>query len=297
MKYIIGHKSPDTDTVVSAIAYSIFKENGYKPAIPGQLNEETRFVLEKFGFEAPELLESAGENEFVLVDHNEEAQRIEGLISDKVIEVVDHHKMNFSNSKPIPIIVKPYGSTATIISEMFLRKDRDIDENLAGLLLSAILSDTVIFKSPTTTEEDRKIASVLADIAVVENIEQYGIELVKKKAQVSSKSAEEIIRTDFKDFNIKDKKIGVGQIELVETKEIEAKKNEILGKLEQICNEGNYFGIILMVSDIIKEGSYLWLAGNKEELRKAFGLDETSYLQGTLSRKKQIVPVLEKNFS
>ena len=297
MIYIIGHKSPDTDSVVSAIVYAIYKGDGYRPLIAGKLNNETNFILEKFGFESPDICEEAGNDKFILVDHNEENQRIVGLNSDKIVEIVDHHKFNFQNSSPIEILVKPYGSTASIIAEKFFQRNEIFgrDKNLASILLCAILSDTVIFKSPTTTDEDKKLAQKLAKIAEIDDIKGLGMELFNKKAEVASKTVTEIVKSDFKDFIFGDKKIGIGQLELANLKEIEERKEEILIEADRIAQKDNYFAIILMITDIINEGSYLWIAGEKEYILKKFKITDKDFLKGILSRKKQIVPILQSD--
>ncbi len=303
--YIIGHKNPDTDSVVSAIAYAILKGDGHTAVVAGKINNETKFVLEKFGFGSPKILEKAGHNDkFILVDHNEEEQWIDGLTPDKVIEIIDHHKFDFHNDTPIEILNKPYGSTATIIAEKFLDngdsddRSKNIDKKLASILICAILSDTIVFKSPTTTEKDKKLAQKLAKIAEISDIEELGIELFKKKAEITLKTPREIIQNDFKIFLFKEKifgekKIGIGQIELTDLQEIQKRKDKIIAEMNKMIKKNNYFSIILMVKDIINEGSYLWIAGNKEIILKNFKIKDGEFLKGVLSCKKQIVPMIK----
>lgn len=296
MNYVVGHRNPDTDSVVSAIAYAEFKGNNFIPAILGELNNETKFILEKFDIKTPVLLNSINEEDkVVLVDHNEQSQTIEGIKDFQIIEILDHHKINISFSSPIYLSTKPYGSTASLITEKFLETKKEISTKIAGLLLSAILSDTIIFKSPTTTEIDKEFAQILAKISGIENIVEYGMELFKKKAEVSSKTASQIVFNDFKDFDFKGKKIGVGQIELIDANDIMNRKSEIIVEMENIKNN-DYFAIILVVTDIMKEGSYLWVVGNKESIYNIFNItDENNYKEGFLSRKKQVIPPLENN--
>lgn len=295
MNYVVGHKNPDTDSVVSAIAYANFKGNDFVPAILGELNNETKFVLEKFNIEKPVLLNSINENDnFVLVDHNEKTQTIENISDSQIIEILDHHKFNVSFASPIFITTKPYGSTASLITEKFLEQNKEIDYKIAGLLLSAILSDTVIFKSPTTTDKDKEFAKILSKICDINDINGFGVELFKKKAEIFSKTPSEIILNDFKDFDFGGKKIGVGQIELVEANNLINKKNEILLEMQKMQNDNFYFALILVVTDIMKEGSYLWVVGNKEPIYNIFNItDENNYKEGFLSRKKQVIPPLE----
>lgn len=296
MIYVIGHKNPDTDSVISAICYAKYLGSGYTPAVLGNLNNETKFILEKFNINQPLFLDKINEEDrVILVDHNELSQTIDNLKSEQIIEILDHHKVNLSLSIPINITTKTYGSTASLVAEKFLETRREIDSNMASLLLSAILSDTVIFKSPTTTERDREIAAILAENSEITDITEYGIELFKKKADISSKSEEQIIYNDFKEFNFSDKKIGIGQIELMDQEEIFNKKEKILLEMEKIVGERDLFSLILVITNIINEGSHFWVVGNKDVIYDIFKItDDNNYIEGVLSRKKQVVPVLEE---
>ena len=297
--YIIGHKNPDTDSICSAIAYAYFlKLRGTKTKAvrAGALHEETKFVLERFNVMEPELLEDATGKKLILVDHNEKEQRVNGKY--EILEIIDHHKFDFSYPVPIFILNKPLGSTSTIIAEMFFEKNFEIPREIAGLLISGILSDTVIFKSPTTTERDKEIANKLNKIVGLELI-KYGKEMKKKGANIEGLSIRDLIFRDFKEYNFNGKKVGIGQLELIETEEFLEKKNEIIEEMKKIKEDG-FDSIIFAVTDIMKEGSTLFCVGENELVGKAFGVDFSSgylYLQGIMSRKKQIVPPLEKIFS
>jgi manganese-dependent inorganic pyrophosphatase len=181
--YVVGHKSPDTDTVCSAIAYSLLLKKqkiNAVPAVFGDLNAETKYALDLFKVKDLLKLKSIKNKKVILVDHNEPSQSPDGIEEAKVAEIIDHHKIGFSSSEPITFIAKPYGSTATIVAEKMINENFKITKQIAGLLLCAILSDTVVFKSTTTTKTDIKIAKDLAKIAEVENIKNFGIELKKK---------------------------------------------------------------------------------------------------------------------
>ncbi len=292
MIYVIGHKNPDTDTVISSIAYSYLMGENYIPVVPGDLNPETKFVLEKFNIDVPEKITSVKEGDkFFLVDHNEDTQRFEGITEENVVGILDHHKINFCNSCPINILVRPYGSSCTVISEMFFDRNLDLDKNIAGALLSGLLSDTVILKSPTCTQVDRDIANKLAEIAGISDIYSFGMELFAKKAEIQNKSNIEIINNDFKDFDIKGKKIGVSQVELADVSLIMSRKEELLNEMTEILEKNNYFSIILMVTDIIKEGSYLWIVGDNSVFELFENdVDSNTFYKGIMSRKKQILP-------
>ncbi|MCS7203287.1 MAG: manganese-dependent inorganic pyrophosphatase [Thermodesulfovibrio sp.] len=290
--YVIGHKAPDTDTVCSAIVYAAIK--GYKAATAGPINEETQFVLDYFKVSVPEVLENAAGKTLVLVDHNEPGQRVDG--AEKILEIIDHHKMNFNYPDPIFIHVEPVGSTATILAKMFPNEIK-ANKTYAGLLLSAILSDTVIFKSPTTTEEDKKIAEELAKVAEITDIVKFGVEVKKAKASIKGKPIADVIHVDFKDYDFKGKKVGIGQTEVVDIQEVYDRKDEVVNYLTELKNSKGYDMVIFMATDIIKEGTELYYVGDAKIIEKAFNVKvegPSVWLPGVLSRKKQVAPPVEK---
>ncbi|MDD4931274.1 MAG: manganese-dependent inorganic pyrophosphatase [Candidatus Colwellbacteria bacterium] len=292
--YVVGHKSPDTDSVASAIVYAGIK--GYKAAVAGELNPETVFVLSKFGVKTPEIFANAEGKKVILVDHNETSQMADD--KSEVVGVVDHHKLSMSVSKPISVRVEPVGATATIVAGMYMDEVK-ANPAWAGLLLSAILSDTVIFKSPTTTEEDRVMAVTLADVCGIKDPVAYGIEMKKVNASIVGKDIRSVIGADFKDFEMGGKKVGIGAVEVVDMSEVAARKGEILSRLTELKGDG-YEMVIFAATDIINEGSELFFAGDKALIEKAFGVqigDSASvYIKGLMSRKKQIVPPLEEAY-
>ncbi len=291
MKYVIGHKNPDTDSIVSAIGYAYYlKQKGIEvvPARQGEINAETKFVLEKFGLNEPVLIEYSENDQYYLVDHNSREESIDGLKDEQILGVVDHHKIALTTSIPIYYHSEPIGCTATIIAKMMIKDGIEIPKEIAGALLGGILSDTVIFKSVTTTEEDKEIAKKLAEIAEVDPLE-FGVQMKKKLADVSNLSAEEIVRRDMKVFNLA-KKIAIGQVEQVDW-EIMNRKEELLKAMEKIKEEG-YDLVALMITNILEESTRLLFVGDEEIIRKAFGepKDNEIYLEGVMSRKKQVVP-------
>ncbi len=294
--YVVGHKSADTDSVCSAIAYA--KIRGYIPVTQGPINEETAFVLNKFGVSVPKELGSAEGKKLVLVDHNEASQAPDNLDKAEIVEIIDHHKMNFSYHSPIPILVEPVGSTATILS----KKYKDVvakDKALAGLLLGALLSDTVVFKSPTTTREDRDVAAELAKIAGIDDIPKFGIDVKKAKAAIAGKPIKDVVCADFKDFDFAGKKVGIGQTEVVDINEVYGRASEVVNFLTDLKAKEGYEMVIFIATDIIKEGSELYFMGDKAKIEKAFNTKagKTSvYIPGLMSRKKQVVPVVQKVF-
>ena len=293
--YIVGHKSPDTDAVCSAIAYSEYlKHKGIKavPTICGELNPETKYVLEYFNIEEPISMCSTEDRKVILVDYNEDSQGFAGLENARVVEVIDHHKIGFSSSNPIRFEIRPYGSTATIIAKkMFNNANFEITKPIAGILLSAILSDTVIFKSSTTTSMDVKIAEELSKIAEIEDVERFGIELKKKKSSLSGMTGEQIINADFKTFEVGNNSFGIGQVEVVDLSEARQRKAELIEELNKIKQKDNLLFVILMVTDIINEGSELLLSDGHELISFNGEVKNNSiYIEGMMSRKKDLVP-------
>lgn len=297
--YTIGHKSPDTDTVCSAIAYAEYLKSKGKNVVParcGEINLETKYVLEYFGLDYPINLESIKGKKVILVDYNEASQSSEGLEDAKIMGVIDHHKIGFSSSSPISFEIKPYGATATIIAEKMLEdKSFEITKPIAGILISSILSDTVIFKSTTTTDKDIEVVNELNKIANIEDIKKFGIEIKKKKSSLIGLSPEKIIYSDFKNFDVNDIKFGIGQIEVVDLSEAREMRNSLLEKLEEISQKDNLLFTILMVTDIINEGSELLFSKNYSSIEKVFNkqiIDNTVYIEKMMSRKKDLVPLI-----
>ncbi len=295
--FVIGHKNPDTDTVCSAIVYAGLR--GYVAAREGEVNAETAFALARFGAESPEKLESVAGKKVVLVDHNEYGQALAGIEEAEIVEVIDHHRVNFSHHTPIRVLIEPLGSTATVIARHY---SEQVLENpvWSGLLLSALLSDTVVLKSPTTTETDRELATELARAAGVEDLVAYGIELKKANAAIGGKTAEELVRSDFKEFDFAGKKVGIGQVEVVDGAELSARRGEIATTLSALKDEGKYDFVALMGTDIIREETELFSAGDSAVVERAFGaapLNGSLLLPGVMSRKKQVVPPLERAFA
>lgn len=302
--YIIGHKSPDLDSVVSAISYQdlkskLDKENEYKAVVAGDLNLETKYILEKYNIKKPTSLESLEGKKVIMVDHNEFSQALDGIEKAEIIEVIDHHKINFSYKLPINFKTANYGSTCSLIFNEYKKNKIKIEKDMAAIMLAAVLVDTVIGRSPTCTNEDIKIIEELAKIAEIDDWQEYGIEIFKVRSSVESLSANNIIKSDFKDFNLNSKKIGIGQVESVDLRVFKKRKDELLKSLDQIKKEENYHSVILFITDIINEGSlFLIVSDEKEKINHAFNIkgdSDSFYVKGIISRKKQVTPIIEKN--
>lgn len=315
--YVVGHKNPDTDSICSAIAFAYlwneWKKKGILAqmkmpeleAIPvrqGEPNAETKFVLEKFGFSVPEMMTDGAGKKIALVDHSDVVQSVDNLNQAEIVAVVDHHKIgDVTTPNPICFVNFPVGCSATTLKYLYDTTGVEIPKNIASIMLSAILSDTVIFKSATTTPMDKIAGEALAKIAGIEDLVKFGIEVKSKLSDVSGMSVREIITRDYKDYNMSGKKVGVGQIEVIDLSLIEGRKEEIYNELVKMKEEGNYHSIVFMLTDIMKEGTELFVVSDEPAIiEKAFGKKiegKGMWLEGVMSRKKQVIPPLEKVFA
>ncbi|HRW82898.1 MAG TPA: manganese-dependent inorganic pyrophosphatase [Methanothrix sp.] len=303
--YVVGHKSPDTDSVAAAISYANLKNKLnlpeiYVPAAAGTINSETKFVLDHFGVPVPETITDGKGKKIVLVDHNEVAQAVDNIKEATLMEVIDHHKIgDVQTASPIFFHNEPVGSTATIISAMYDQYKVPITKEMAGVMISAILSDTVLFKSPTCTEKDKEQVAKLAKITG-EDYEKYGIEMLTAKSDISTKTALDIVKGDYKHFDFAGTKAGVGQIEVMDLSVLEPRRKEILDEMEKVRKDEGLSFVLIMLTDVMKEASDLLFVGTPvDKFEKAFdGKIENSsiYKKGVLSRKKQVIPPLEAAF-
>ncbi|GAA0241781.1 manganese-dependent inorganic pyrophosphatase [Haladaptatus pallidirubidus] len=302
--HVIGHQQPDTDTICSALAYARLKQAqgvDATPARAGKVNPETQFVLDRWDTESPSLLDDAAGEQLILVDHNEYSQATSGAQDAKIVEVVDHHRIgDIETSDSIYFRNEPVGSTATILTQLYNEANKTIDAQTAGLLLSGLLSDTVVLRSPTTTDQDRSTADRLADIAGVD-IEEYGKELLQQKSKIGEKSPREMVLSDFKEFEFGSHQVGIGQVETVEPEVVLEQREAVLAAMDDVAAERNYTVFLLLVTDLLEEESTALIAGAQIDTVED-GLDTTfteqeAFLPGVMSRKKQVVPPLEDAFN
>ncbi len=303
--YVLGHKIPDSDSICSALSLAYLKNAIGEPALAvrqGELNPETAFILQRFGVDSPLLKTSfAGENVYI-VDHSDRAQSPDDLSEATVLGIVDHHKLgDITTSAPLECWIRPVGCTNTIIKEMYDYYQVDIPQDIAGIMMSAILSDTVIFKSPTCTDLDIKAVEALAKIAAIDDYKAYGVEMFKVKSNVEGTPVRELVLRDFKDFDMNGKRVGIGQLETVDLSVFDNIKDALQADIAQLKLEGDRHSVCLLLTDIMKEGSELLVVGEDLALiEKAFNTSVVagqSWLEGVLSRKKQVVPPLEKAFA
>ncbi|MEC2173460.1 manganese-dependent inorganic pyrophosphatase [Bacillus amyloliquefaciens] len=298
---IFGHQNPDTDTICSAIAYADLKNKlGFnaEPVRLGQVNGETQYALDYFKQESPRFVGTAANevNGVILVDHNERQQSIKDIEDVQVLEVIDHHRIaNFETAEPLYYRAEPVGCTATILNKMYKENNAKIEKEIAGLMLSAIISDSLLFKSPTCTEQDIAAAKELAEIAGVD-AEEYGLNMLKAGADLSKKTVEELISLDAKEFTLGSKKVEIAQVNTVDIEDVKKRQPELEAALSKVIAEKNLDLFLLVITDILENDSLALAIGDQApKVEKAFDVtleNNTALLRGVVSRKKQVVPVL-----
>lgn len=294
-----GHQNPDTDTITSALVMADLQKalgKDIEAVRLGDINGETEYALNKFGIEAPRLIEKLNKEEVILVDHNEFQQSAPGIEEATILMVVDHHRIaNFETAGPLYYRAEPVGCTATILRKMYKESDVEIKPEIAGLMLSAIISDTLLFKSPTCTDEDVKAAEALAEIANID-LQSYGLEMLKAGASTKDKTAEELLNIDAKSFAMGDHEVRVAQVNTVDIDEVLARKDELEQAINAETAQEGYALFVLVVTDILNSNSKILALGQQQSMvEKAFNvaLDQnTALLEGVVSRKKQVVPQL-----
>ena len=300
--YVMGHKNPDTDTIVASIACAeLLKARGLdaKACKQGEPNPESQFVIDTFKLNDLEMIESVEGKDIAIVDTTEPTQLPDDIEKANIMFVADHHKLSgIKTATPLEMYLQPVGSSCTVLSNIFEFEGAKIPSSVAGAMMCAILSDTVLFKSPTTTEWDKKAVEKLAKIAGIEKPLELGLEMLKVKSSIENDSANDLINRDFKEFNIKGKKFGIGQIELIDASMAKTKKPLILEEMKKIQQEKGFNSILILITDIMKEGSEMLVVSDDiESIEKVFGIkcdeEHCAWIDGMMSRKKQVIPQLE----
>ena len=303
---VFGHQNPDTDATAAAIAYAYFlrlQGEDAEAVVLGELNHETQYALNYFEIEAPRLIHSASEevSRVALVDHNEPVQSVEDIHNVTIDYVVDHHRIaNFETAGPLYYRAEPIGSTSSILYKMYQEQGYEIPTHIAGMLLSAIISDTLLFKSPTCTPEDIQIGEALANEIHID-LNEYGLAMLKAGADISDKTALEIVDGDAKSFDMNHYQVRIGQVNTVGFNDVLERKEEFLQTMTQALEENNYAIFLLVVTDILTNDSIGFVVGDDyahvEEAFKQKVEDYQLSLPGIVSRKKQVVPPLREAFS
>lgn len=300
---VFGHKSPDTDSIASSIAMAFLQTKLGKTAVPyrlGNISKETQFALDYFKVGAPDLLEKLDESsDVILVDHNEPAQSADGIEKSNVKMVVDHHRISgFNTADPLYYYAEPVGCTSTILYKLFKAHSIEIPSYIAGLMVSAIISDTLLFKSPTCTTLDKVTAENLAKIAGID-LEKYGLALLKAGTDLSGFTAEELVNLDAKQVTLQDKvKAKISQVNTADIDEVMVRKAEIEAALMKEKDSLGLDLVFFLITDIINSNSQVITFGNNELVEKSYSVkveNNTAFLPGVVSRKKQVIPVLTAN--
>jgi len=311
MKLItIGHKNPDTDTVIAALVFADFlnKTKGEvlgvsdctaEPAYFGELNKETKFVFEYFNQNPPQVVKNIKDKNVVLVDHGEYDQSPDGAGQANIVGVLDHHKMGgIETDSPIFYRAEPVGSTSTIIAKMFLENDVSFDKKTTGLLMSAIISDSLNLTSPTTTEQDKKIVKKLSELSG-ESADTLADKMFEAKSDISDIPLIELVGKDYKEYEAGNTRFGIGVWETTSPQKITEKKEEVVEALKQFKKKRKTDLMFFSVIDILKNNSAMFLIGEDEKkvATKTFEKELKNnliFLDKVVSRKKQIVPPLTK---
>ena len=302
--YIFGHKNPDTDSICSALVKERFNRKlGYEKCVArrlGNVNKETQYVLDYLGVKAPELLEKVEEGqEVILVDHNDFSQSVDGIEEANIIGVIDHHRIaNFRTSDPLYYNARPYGCTCTILYKEYKQRGLEISKEEAILMASAIISDTLLLKSPTTTNHDVKALEEVEKIAKID-LKEYGLEMLKAGTDLDDFSAEELINLDAKDLEKDGKKFVIAQVNTVSIDDILKRQEEIEKEIKKAIEEKGLGLFVFAITDILNSNSEIIALGEKVNvIEPAFGKkleNNRAFLEGVVSRKKQLLPNIDKN--
>ena len=296
---IFGHKNPDTDSITSSLVMANFEKKlgrDVEACALGEPNKETQYVLDYLGIEAPRVIDSIPDGaDVILVDHNNPLESIDNLDKLNILKVVDHHCVYLNTSYPLYYRAEPVGCTETILFKMYKEYNVEVDKQIATLMMSAIISDTLLFKSPTCTEEDVKAVKELAKIAEID-YEAYGMDMLKAGTDLSSFSIEEILNLDAKEVKFKSTKAIINQVNTASIPDVMEMKAELEEGMNNVIEEKGLDLFILLITDIVNSNSQVIALGKDSHLiEKAYNVtleDNTALLEGVVSRKKQVIPIV-----
>jgi len=303
--YVFGHTSPDSDSIVGAISLSYLKNQLGEDCIPtrqGKISAETEFILNTFDGKTPELKTSVAGEDVYIIDFSDYAQAPEDIKEANILGIVDHHKLgDIITSAPLECWIRPIGCSNTVVYEMYQSYEIEIPKNIAGMMMLAILSDTVIFKSPTCTKVDTKAVKELAKIAGVEDYKALAMEMFIVKSATEGASARDLNTRDYKPFDMNGTKIGVNQLEMIDISALDARKSELLDDMKLMKEDQGLHTMMVLLTDIMKEGSQLLVVSDDaSKIEAAFDtklVNNQVWLDGVLSRKKQIIPFVQPQFN
>lgn len=299
--FIFGHKNPDTDSICSSVVMANLRSKlgeDVEAVRLGELNKETQYAFKHFDIEPPRLLDKVqpGSN-VIMVDHNEFGQSVDGIEDANIKMLVDHHRIsNFQTNEPVFCFAEPVGSTGTILYKLYNMNNVEIDKKTASLMLSSIASDTLLFKSPTCTEEDKQVAKKLEEIAGVD-IQTYGLEMLKAGTDLADVEEKDLINMDAKDFNVDNVKFTIAQVNTVSIPDIVKRQDKIEAAINDTIKDKNLDLFVFAITDILNGDSELLVLGDRKDIiEKNYKLeDNKAFAKGVVSRKKQILPLVTDN--
>lgn len=301
---VFGHKSPDTDSIMSSIVMAdLEKYLGNDTGVAcrlGDINKETAYALKYLKVDAPKYIESIDEGtSVILVDHNEFTQSVNGIEKAKIKKVIDHHRIcGFQTAEPLFYMAEPVGCTSTILFEIYKTNNIEINPTIAGLMLSAIISDTLLLKSPTTTIKDIKAVEELAKIANID-YKTYGLDMLKSGTDLSDYSAEELLEIDAKCVDMNGNKVKVAQVNTVDIEDVLKAQTDLENAINAKIEEENLDLFVLAITDIVNSNSELLVLGKRTDIiEKSYNVklkNNRAFLPGVVSRKKQMLPVMQEN--
>lgn len=300
--FIFGHKNPDTDSITSSLVLANLEKklgNDAESCRLGKINKETEYVLNYLNVPSPRLIETVEDGtEVMLVDHANYKESIENLDNVKILKIVDHHKVALNTGYPLYYRAEPVGCTQTILYQLYQENGVEIDKTIATLMLSAIISDTLLFKSPTCTPEDIQVAKELAKIAELD-CNTYGLEMLKAGTDLNGFSIPEILNLDAKEIDLKQVKSIVAQVNTASIEDVMTMKTDLEVGMQKIINEKGLDLFMLLITDIVNSNSQVLVLGKRADLvEKSYSVkleNNTALLEGVVSRKKQVVPILTEN--
>lgn len=301
---VFGHKSPDTDSICSAIVMAdLEKYLGNDTGVAcrlGEISKETAYALNYFNVEAPKYIENIDDGTpVILVDHNEFMQSVNGIEKAKIMKVIDHHRIcGFQTAEPLFYMAQPVGCTSTILFEIYKMNNIEITPTIAGLMLSAIISDTLLLKSPTTTKKDVKAVEMLSQIANVD-YRVYGLDMLKAGTDLSDYSAEDLINIDAKCVDMNGNKVKIAQVNTVDIEAVFENQAELENVINNTISNEKLDLFVFAATDIVNSNSEALVLGKRTDIvEKAYNVkleNNRTFLPGVVSRKKQMLPIMQEN--
>ena len=299
--FVFGHKNPDTDSICSSVVMANLRSKlgeDVEAVRLGNLNKETEYAFKHFNIEPPRLLDKLDEGRnVILVDHNEFSQSADGIEKANIKMLVDHHRVaDFKTSEPVYMFSEPVGCTGTILYKLYNMNGVEIEPQMASLMLSSIVSDTLLFKSPTCTEDDKRAAEALQKIANID-VNSYGLEMLKAGTDLDDLTEEQLITLDAKEFNSGDIKFKIAQINTVSIPDVLKRQEKIEEAINKKVKEENLDLFVFAITDILNSNSELIAIGDRTDIvEKTYKLENNkAFAEGIVSRKKQLLPLITDN--